>query len=102
MIEKIEDEKNLKSKKVTDIDSQLAELGAKMIVLKVEKRKLLNECNQKDEQITKMAKKQHKLENFIALELTKAKEEGMTIEVKRQYLRNILAENEQLIRNAEF
>lgn len=99
LIDKEEDEKNSKVKKITDIDSKLVELDAHMMALKGEKNDLIIGCDKADDQIKKFTKKKGKLENVIGLELEKAKEEGTKIETAIQDLKRKLAENSRSLQD---
>merc|ERR1719431_142710 len=76
MIEKTEDEKHENTKKVTDIDSKLAELELQTRRLKEDKTRLIGENDKAEEQMKKYVKKKSKLENYLSSEMKNAQKDG--------------------------
>merc|ERR1719431_906712 len=76
MIEKTEDEKHENTKKITDIDSRLAELEAQTRRLNEDKRRLIGDNDKAEEQMKKYVKKKSKLENYLSSEMKNAQKDG--------------------------
>eukprot|EP00092_Neocalanus_flemingeri_P020534 GFUD01022247.1.p1 GENE.GFUD01022247.1~~GFUD01022247.1.p1 ORF type:complete len:742 (-),score=173.54 GFUD01022247.1:248-2473(-) len=99
LMDKSEDEKNGKMKNITEVDTQLADLEARIIELKIKKADLVKGCDCDEELIQKLGRKQQKLEVYIENERKKAKIEENGIGTKIQNLIESLTETSRAIQN---
>jgi len=99
MMEKSEDDKNGKVKKMNEVDTELADLETRIIELKMKKAKLSKDCDRDEELIQKFGHKRHKLESYIENKLSEAKEQGNSIDARIQDLTRKLSETVKAIEN---
>jgi len=98
-IEKNEDEKANKLKKVSKLDRELSDLMSKVTAINLKKTELLQETDDVDERILKYKFEQNKLEDLIETELVNKKQEGYIITKRINQLKTKLQETENTIRH---
>jgi len=102
MIEKSQDEKNIKLNQVIKLDKELSDLETKIAKLRMKKTELLEESKVDDRKIEKYEEKKQKLEGVIEQELKRSKEKGNTIKDEIQDLETRLQETNMLIQNPPY